>query len=100
MANKYTPQSERAAIVGVAAVWNGAGAAPDAATVSCSFTRKLIHDDAPDDVVELSAGGISFDGLRTDRSVQVGGGPVLTYRQCTLYLLQMIGHMRSNPDPS
>lgn len=98
MANKYTPQVERAIGAGLTAAWDGVGAAPDTAQVSCSFTRKLVHDDTPTDIIELSAGGISFDGLRTDRSVTVGAGPSLTYRQCTLYFLQMIGHMRANPE--
>jgi hypothetical protein len=96
MANKYTPQAERSADVSLKAIWNG-GAVPTAVSVGAYFTRKLIHDDTPEDVVELSSGGITVDGMRIDRSVQVGAGPTLTYRQCSLYLLQMIADARANP---
>jgi len=80
----------------VSASWNGTNV-PTGVIVSSQFTRKLVHDDDPNNVIELSNGAISFDGMRTDRSVQVGGGPVLTYRQVSLYLLTMIGDARANP---
>jgi hypothetical protein len=98
MANKYTPQAERAALISVSAVWTGVGAVPDSVDVGAAFSRQLIHDDTPSDVITLSSGSITVNGMRTDRSVQVGAGPTLTYRQCSLYLLQMIAHMRANPE--
>jgi hypothetical protein len=96
MADKYTPQTEKVANVTVHATWVGAGSMPDTATVSAAFSKNLVHDDTAE-VIDRSNGAISFDGMRTDRSVTVGAGPSLTYRQCTLYFLQMTGHMRANP---
>ncbi len=96
MANKFTPSVERAARAEISATWNGTNT-PTSVSVSSQFTRKLINDDDANNVIELQNGTVSFDGLRTDRSVQVGAGPTLTYRQVSLYLLQMIADARANP---
>lgn len=97
MANKFTPQAEKIVSASLQAVWVGAGALPDSATVGVSFTRKLVNDDDPTNVIEQSNGAISFDALRADRSVQVGAGPSLTYAQVTAYYLKMVGDARANP---
>lgn len=97
MADKYSPQSERIADVNLHATWVGAGAAPDAALVSVALSKNLVHDDTTE-TIERSGGGFSFNPLRVDRSVVVGAGPSLTYRQCALYYLQMCAHMRANPE--
>jgi hypothetical protein len=97
MADKYTPQTERTATASINASWNG-GAAPTAVSVQGQFSRNLVHDDNPNDVIERASGAIAFDGLRTDRSVQVGGGPTLTFRQVSLYFLSMINYQRLNPE--
>lgn len=96
---KYTASSEKIAEVHMSASWTSGGAAPDTATVSAQLSRDLVNDADPNDVLRLSNGAISFDGLRTDRSVQVGAGPSLTYRQVTLYYLKMVGDARANPAP-
>jgi hypothetical protein len=94
---KYTASAEKIATVGLTATWTSGGAAPDTAQVSAQLTRDLVNDDDATDVKTLSNGAIGFDGLRTDRSVQVGAGPTLTYRTVTLYYLKMVGDARANP---
>src|SRR3954471_24233602 len=91
---KYTASAEKIATVSLTATWTSGGAAPDTAQVSAQLSRDLVNDDDATDVRTLSSGAIGFDGLRTDRTVQVGAGPALTYRAVTLYYLKMVADAR------
>jgi hypothetical protein len=96
---KYTLNPERIATVTMAATWTGVQTVPDSALISADLARTLTNDDDAADIIDRRSATISFDGLRVDRTVQISGGPNLTYRQVTLYYIKMVADARANPVP-
>lgn len=92
---KYTASSEKIGRVNMFVIW-GASPTPTTSIVDAEFSRNLINDDNTNDIVERSF-SVRFDSLNTNKTVSVGGGPSLTYKQVTLYYLSMVADAKENP---